>query len=161
MTRKAKTKKKDGSKVKVSKNSLKNLKPLKFYKGDPRAKKFGALGGHKTAELTKRRRAFKHYINTILDQPVKGSIAKKLKQDVDFEKDKLNFKEAMIFAQILKAIKVADTHAFNAIVDRVEGKPDSKLKVEAPPTPFVIKTPKEDIIMGIKEKEEEKDEKEE
>lgn len=83
----------------------------------------GKKGGKSSGKSKRKSKIFKEAITQILDSPTPDKMVREIQELFNLTKGiKITLKEAMIFAQILKAIRDGDTQAFNALVDRVDGK---------------------------------------
>lgn len=133
-------------KKRPSAKCIKNLIPIRNHEDAVTlGRKAGIASGHARAK----QKTIKTLIKYILNENAKGKLVDQLRKELNIKEKKLTYKEAIIFAQLFKAIKKGDTCAFNAIVERIEGKPESNVKIDLDPKPFIIKTPKEDIVMGV------------
>lgn len=94
------------------------------------ARKLGAMGAKKSLETKRKKKLFKQIINDIMDQPATKEMEKVIQKSFGANGVDLTLKEAMVYAQVVKAIKKQDTQAFNALVDRVDGKPVQDTKIE-------------------------------
>jgi len=87
-----------------------------------KAQALGALGG-KASGISKRKgKIFGELITKILNQPATAKMAAQIQKSFEVKGEDLTLKEAMVYAQTIKAISKQDTQAFNALVDRVDGK---------------------------------------
>ena len=103
-------------------NLEKHREATQFSSGDEAVMK-AKKGGKKKAENIKAKKLFKEAITDILDIPANDQMLKMIQNAFGIKGENITLKEAMIYAQALKAISDKDTQAFNALVDRVEGKP--------------------------------------
>ena len=105
-----------------SEENLKLYGKEKFLTPDE-AKSYGKMGGIASGEARRKNKVFGKLIEKILEQPVTSKMADNIKAAFSIKGEDLTLKEAMIYAQTLKAISSEDTQAFNALIDRVDGKP--------------------------------------
>lgn len=95
-----------------------------------KAQRLGALGGKKSGEAKRKKKVFTETIKSILNQSITPGMAKMIQKNFGEVGVNLTIKDAMVYAQTAKAIQKQDTQAFNAIVDRVDGKPIQDTKLE-------------------------------
>jgi len=100
-----------------------NLKPFTSDQSREAAATNGRKGGIQTGINKRKNKVFGKLIRKILDQPVTSKMADNIQAAFSIKGEELTLKEAMIYAQTLKAISSEDTQAFNALIDRVDGKP--------------------------------------
>ncbi|MCP4178056.1 MAG: hypothetical protein GY756_09835 [bacterium] len=119
--------------------NLKTLKPQNTRtKKDQR--KIASMGGKASVKSRKKKRMIKEVIEQYLDISAPLKVIDKLSKIYKIDKKSITNKEAMILTQLSKAITKQDTQAFNAILDRTEGKPlqtienkqDMKIKIQLP-----------------------------
>ncbi len=100
-----------------------NLIPKDSSQDREEAKNNGKKGGKASGEARRKKKIFKEAITQILDLPAPDKMVRVIQEVFNITKHtKITLKEAMVFAQTIKAIKDMDTQAFNALVDRVDGK---------------------------------------
>ena len=86
-------------------------------------KAMATRAGIASGESRKKKKIFKEAISNILELPATDKMLKQIQNAFDIGKGtKLTLKEAMVYAQTIKAIANKDTQAFNALVDRVDGR---------------------------------------
>jgi len=103
-------------------NLLKGNPATEFSSGQE-AVENGAKGGLASGIAKRKEKVFTKTITDILNRPATNKMLKMIQKTFEVTKDvKLTLKEAMVYAQTIKAINNKDTKAFNALVDRVDGK---------------------------------------
>ena len=81
-------------------------------------------GGIASGIARGKKKLFREAMIDILELPANDKMLAMIQKAFSIGKNKqITLKEAMIYAQAIKAIKDKDTQAFNALVDRVDGKP--------------------------------------
>jgi ribosome-interacting GTPase 1 len=102
------------------------------FKSGKEAALNGAKGGIKSGESKRRTKLFNELIKNILEKPATAEMTQTLKDSFGVQGQELTLKEAMVYAQTLKAISKQDTQAFTALVDRVDGKPVQESQLSGP-----------------------------
>jgi len=116
----------------VHKNSLANLGPG----GNTTGKGFDVVG-QPSNEVKRQAQQRRRAIDRIVNQVVKGEAADKIKDFaiiLGVELDDITVKTLMHLKQLEKAINDGDTKAYNAVLDRIDGKPVQRVIEEKPPT---------------------------
>jgi hypothetical protein len=107
--------------------------PKKFtseYQPSREAKSKGALKRHAGERL----------LNAVVGDGDLKEAAEKMLYALGIEVDEVTVEWLMYLAQIQKAVQQGDTNAFNAVMDRVKGKPKQSLEVEAKEPPPILDT---------------------
>lgn len=94
------------------------------------ARRLGSMGGKAAQETHKKKKIFKELITDILNQPATEKMTNQIQKAFEVKGQNLTLKEAMVYAQTIKAISKQDTQAFNALVDRVDGKAVQETNIE-------------------------------
>lgn len=118
-----------------------------------KAQKLGALGGKKSGEAKRKNKTFKEAIEFALSLEAPEDFKKKMIEAFGIKDVNLTNRDAMVLAQMSKAVKKQDTAAFNAIADRVEGKPTQLIESKK-----VEEKPDDDILEAVRMLEEQKNE---
>lgn len=110
-----------------------NLKPFTSDQNREEAKKNGAKGGRASGEARRRKKTMRENLEILLSMPLKkgkGADIDKGENMQEFTEQNLTVEQAMLLAQIKKALK-GDLDSFEAIRDLVGEKPVNKSEVSA------------------------------
>ena len=102
----------------------------KDYQPTPEAKRRGALKRHAGERL----------LNAVVKDGDIKEAAESMLKALGIEVDEITVEWLMYMAQIQKAVQEQDTQAFNAVMDRVKGKPKQSIEVEARELPPILDT---------------------
>lgn len=103
----------------VNKN---NLKPNSKRTPDE-LREICKKGGIASGEKRREKKALKEAMETMFNMPASDKTTKQLQKFFNLAGVELSNRDAMVLAQMYKAIEKEDTQAFNALMDRAYGKP--------------------------------------
>lgn len=92
------------------------------------ARKLGSLGGKASQRVQKKNKMFKELILEILSQPATSKMCQQIQKSFEIKGQDLTLREAMVYAQAIKAIYRQDTKAFEVLRDTVGEKPTEKIE---------------------------------
>lgn len=110
-----------------------NLRPFTSEQDREEAAKNGRKGGIKSGESRRRKKTMRENLEILLSMPLKkgkGADIEKGKNLQEFTTQNLTVEQAMLLAQIKKALK-GDIYAFETIRDLIGEKPVNKSEVSA------------------------------
>jgi hypothetical protein len=90
-------------------------------------------GGKVSGRTRRRQKQIREIIDTCLKMRAPGDIKEALEKKFGYNLSKLNNKEAMTLSMLGKALVNSDHQAFNALLDRLDGKPMQKTETELGP----------------------------
>lgn len=110
--------------------AVKNSEDTKFRSGGE-AVENGKKGGIASGKARREKKELKELLELLLSMPMKsgrGADFEKIKNFSDLKNQNINVQEAILIAQVQKAMK-GDTRAAEMIMDRAYGKAEAKVEV--------------------------------
>lgn len=105
-----------------------NIDKYKFNKRTPEEQReIARLGGIKSGEVRREKKAMKEQIELLLSLPLKDEKAKKQLESLGIDTDNIDNQMAMVISMWQRAIK-GDVQAFNTLRDTVGEKPTDKVE---------------------------------
>ena len=127
-------------------NNEENLRPPKTKE---EARERGRNGGIASGKAKRRNKTLKQAVEYALSLDAPKEVQKKMAETLGIDHKDIKNLDAMVFAQLFKAIRKGDTAAFNAVSDRLEGKPKNFLE-----TTTSDDKPDDDVMEMVKQMEE-------
>lgn len=112
--------------------AVKNSEDTKFRSGGE-AVENGKKGGIASGKSRREKKELQELLELLLSMPMKsgkGADFEKIKNFADLKNQNINVQEAILIAQVQKAMK-GDTRAAEMIMDRAYGKAEAKVNMDA------------------------------
>lgn len=104
-----------------------NLKPV-THRTKSEARKISQQGGINSGKVRRAKKQRKLILQEILELKLNEKVASKIAKAYGVDAKDISLEAAMDFMQVNKAIESKDTQAYNAVKDRVYGKPTQEIK---------------------------------
>ncbi len=105
----------------------KNLKPTSDLT-EKEQREFAQKGGIASVAARRKKKQRKLILKDILDLKLNEKVASKIAKAYGVDVKDISLEAAMDFMQVNKAIESKDTQAYNAVKDRVYGKPKQEIQ---------------------------------
>ena len=106
---------------------LNNLKPV-TQRTKSEARKISQQGGINSGKARRKKKQRKLILQEILELKLNEKVASKIAKAYGVDAKDITLEAAMDFMQVNKAIESKDTQAYNAVKDRVYGKPKQEIQ---------------------------------
>ena len=107
-----------------------NKQNLKYPKSTEEAQKWGRAGGINSGVSKRKNKVFTEVIKQMVELKSPKGMNEGIKKAFGLKGVTLKVKDVMVCEQIKKALLERDTQAFNALVDRLDGKPTQHTEVD-------------------------------
>tara|TARA_R110002020_G_scaffold13283_3_gene48086 strand:- start:2474 stop:2896 length:423 start_codon:yes stop_codon:yes gene_type:complete len=104
-----------------------NLKPTSHLT-EKEQREFAQKGGIASVEARRKKKQRKLILKDILELNLNEKVAAKIAKAYGVDAKDISLEAAMDFMQVNKAIESKDTQAYNAVKDRVYGKPKQEIQ---------------------------------